>query len=224
MSLRTISAKIQLLTTAEGGRKSPLISGYSSLLRFAGKPLVFGFELTLAPEVESLAPGDASDVQLTFWATDELPRLFTGSEFELYEGDCLVGRGEVTTTQFGRNWESRRSRRPNLSGLLDRSLKFFLGLGRPPETPVPERCSTSHRSCCCFRLQLDPAPRKMILVQNWDRELIELAPADWPGRQAASPSVGASSAVLSFFCGGWVTKRQAFLIDVGTRRVRPCVV
>lgn len=95
---RIIDAKIQLLTTTEGGRVGPLLSGYRSLVRFEGSTVAFGFELDLATDDKGkgLAPGESGSARLTFWAAEELPKLYSGMKFEILEGIRVVGRGKVT--------------------------------------------------------------------------------------------------------------------------------
>lgn len=100
MSRRTISVRIHLLATNEGGRSGPLLSGYRSLLRFEGVGVDFGFELELDPEVETrrLAPGDTCNARLSIWAVEELPIVSVGGRFEILEGNRVVGHGNVTET------------------------------------------------------------------------------------------------------------------------------
>jgi translation elongation factor EF-Tu-like GTPase len=100
MSLKTIHAKIQLLTTKEGGRSGVLLSGYRSLLRFEGTEGDFGFELELEPELRTngLAPGESGNARLSFWAVDALPTMFPGLNIQIYEGTRLVGHGSITRT------------------------------------------------------------------------------------------------------------------------------
>ncbi|MCP5443161.1 MAG: hypothetical protein H6968_09025 [Chromatiaceae bacterium] len=97
MSRRTISAKVHLIPTNEGGRSGPLMSGYRSLLRFEDSEVDFGFELELVPDsnVKGLAPGDTGNARLSFWAVEDLPILIAGMKFEMREGVRIVGYGEV---------------------------------------------------------------------------------------------------------------------------------
>jgi len=97
MSRRAVTAKIDLLSTSEGGRSGPLLSGYRSLLRFEGSEVDFGFELELDPTVGSsgIAPGASGSCRVSFWAVRELPSLFAGQRFEIREGAHVVGRGTI---------------------------------------------------------------------------------------------------------------------------------
>ena len=103
MSRRTVTARVHLLPTSEGGRSGPLLSGYRSLLRFEGSDLDFGFELELDPTVGpgGLAPGSSGTGRVSFWAIEEMPSLFAGQRFELREGARVVGRGTIVDPRIG---------------------------------------------------------------------------------------------------------------------------
>jgi translation elongation factor EF-Tu-like GTPase len=100
MNRKTVRARIHLLTTKDGGRSGVLLSGYRSLLRFEGTGGDFGFELEFEPELRTrgLAPGDAGNARLSFWAVEELPSLLPGQKFEIREGTRVVGHGSITQT------------------------------------------------------------------------------------------------------------------------------
>jgi translation elongation factor EF-Tu-like GTPase len=93
MTRRFIRANLRLLPASEGGRSSPVESGYRSLARFEGSTLDFGFELE--PDAGHLVPGDSGTGHLSFWAAEELPELSAGQAFELREGSRVVGHGTV---------------------------------------------------------------------------------------------------------------------------------
>lgn len=97
MSRRIVKARLHLLATNEGGRSEPLLSGYRSLVRFDGSVVDHGVELELDPEARSgeLAPGMSGFARLSFWATEEMPPVPYGRQFELREGTRVVGRGSV---------------------------------------------------------------------------------------------------------------------------------
>jgi len=88
---------LRLLTTAEGGRETPLASGYRSLVRFGAddSERAWGVEITFdAPA--ALAPGESAEVHLWSWAWDEsgtAPQV--GTRMFLYEGARIVGTGTV---------------------------------------------------------------------------------------------------------------------------------
>lgn len=97
MTRRVIRANLRLLPLNEGGRSSPIESGYRSLERFEGAEADLGFELDLDPE--RLAPGESGTGRLSFWAAEELPELSVGQWFELREGARVVGDGTVLEPQ-----------------------------------------------------------------------------------------------------------------------------
>ena len=69
-------------------------SGYRSALRLGGVDAdpAIGVEITF-DEPECLAPGETAAVVLSFWALDDPPAV--GTPFWLYEGNRLVGKGEI---------------------------------------------------------------------------------------------------------------------------------
>lgn len=74
-----------------------MLSGYRSLLRFAGSTIDFGFELELDSRTtpNGIAPGSSGNGRLSFWAADELPTLVKGLPFEIREGQRVIGHGSV---------------------------------------------------------------------------------------------------------------------------------
>jgi translation elongation factor EF-Tu-like GTPase len=72
------------------------MSGYRSLVRFDGTDRDLGVEL--AVEAQRLDPGEVGTVDLRFWATDDYPALSEGQNFELREGERIVGTGTITST------------------------------------------------------------------------------------------------------------------------------
>lgn len=84
---------IRLLPSAEGGRSTPIGSGYRSLLRFSGTETDYGFELDL--DQEPLAPGEPGTGRVRIWALDDEATLEDGRAFEIREGAKIVGRGTV---------------------------------------------------------------------------------------------------------------------------------
>lgn len=97
MTRRVIRANLQLLGPHEGGRTSPIQSGYRSLAGFEGFESEFGFELDL--DGGQLAPGDSGTGRLSFWAVEDLPDLAAGLSFELREGARVVGHGTVSESE-----------------------------------------------------------------------------------------------------------------------------
>lgn len=97
MTRRVIRASLRLLPPNEGGRSSPIESGYRSQARFEGNEIDYGFELDL--DAEHLRPGESGTGRLSFWAVEELPELSAGESFELREGARVVGRGTILESQ-----------------------------------------------------------------------------------------------------------------------------
>jgi hypothetical protein len=117
MAAFILRCQVRLLTTAEGGRATPLKSGWRGLASFGevwtkqdaalwpgfgaplpiGKDLLYGCELSLVDSYrETLAPGEKADVDLTFWSIDEArPAMQHGANWWLREGDRDVGVGIV---------------------------------------------------------------------------------------------------------------------------------
>jgi translation elongation factor EF-Tu-like GTPase len=89
--------ELRLLTAAEGGRETPLASGYRSIIRFGtedGEP-AWGVEITFdAPAV--IAPGESAEVHLWSWAWGEADSTPTsGTRMFVYEGAQLVATGTI---------------------------------------------------------------------------------------------------------------------------------
>ena len=101
MTRHVVCANLRMFTLDEGGRSSPIESGYRSLARFEGTTADFGFELDL--DSKRLAPGQSGDGQLSFWAVEELPALSPGQAFELREGTRVVGQGTILEPDVGAN-------------------------------------------------------------------------------------------------------------------------
>ena len=88
-----VKARLTLLPTESGGRRSPISSGYRPQFRYLGCDNDVSVELLI---VESLDPGISADVYLTFFRPElQLHRLTTDTEFELAEGERSVARGTI---------------------------------------------------------------------------------------------------------------------------------
>jgi len=94
---RSFRTRIELLTTAEGGRSTALRSGYRSLLRREGEDLDIGFQLDLeeASRADGLAPGASATGVVSYLVADVPADLRVGQRFEIREGHRVVGRGTV---------------------------------------------------------------------------------------------------------------------------------
>ena len=95
----TISARIELLSAAEGGRKKALHGpiSYRPNHNFFGKDdreMCMGtIELT---DRQSLAPGEAMNLDMTLWLWPALAReVDIGRRWRIQEGEQLVGWGTV---------------------------------------------------------------------------------------------------------------------------------
>jgi hypothetical protein len=93
VTTRIVRAELRLRPTNEGGRSTPILSGYRSLVRFQNSAVDLGFELEL--EGENIAPGQSGVGILSFWAGGEQPEVFDSESFELREGARVVGYGTV---------------------------------------------------------------------------------------------------------------------------------
>ena len=88
----TFNAELRLLPTVEGGRETPLRSGYRSIARLGDTEELWGVEITFAAPT-MLAPGESAAVTLRAWADPQTPS--SGTAIQVYEGVRLVGTGTV---------------------------------------------------------------------------------------------------------------------------------
>ena len=91
-------ARLRLLTSEEGGRSGPLVSGYRSLFDLgdktaAGDVLPWGGEIMLHG-VNELAPGGEALITVRLLMATHDP-LSPGWTFRLFEGKRVVGHGEL---------------------------------------------------------------------------------------------------------------------------------
>jgi translation elongation factor EF-Tu-like GTPase len=94
--------ELRLLTTAEGGRETPLASGYRSIVAEDTAP-AWGVEITFDASSAALAPRESAGVHLWSWAWDESDAaLPVGTRFFLYEGARLVGTGNRSVAEEAR--------------------------------------------------------------------------------------------------------------------------
>jgi elongation factor Tu len=90
--VQAFNAELRLLPTAEGGRETPLRSGYRSTARLGEDEEFWGVEITF-DAATMLAPGESAVVSFTAWADPQTPSV--GTAIQLYEGARLVGTGTV---------------------------------------------------------------------------------------------------------------------------------
>lgn len=89
-----IEAEIRFLTTEEGGRNTPVRSGYRPQFYYDRHDWDAHQEY---PDVEWVHPGETARTLLRFLSPDaHLGRVQVGMEFEVREGARVVGRGRVT--------------------------------------------------------------------------------------------------------------------------------
>ena len=88
-------AKVNYLTTEEGGRKGYASSGYRPHVKFDGrKELTSGEQLFV--EKEKVFPGEIAIAEMRIlWKEAFKNSLHVGHKFEFSEGSRLIGRGEI---------------------------------------------------------------------------------------------------------------------------------
>lgn len=92
-TLRTIVAKIYFLSPEEGGRMTPIFSGYRPALYFGEKQTDGAIILTTGDRV---LPGTACEVVIKLLHPEHLGgALKPMATFEAKEGTRVVGRGKV---------------------------------------------------------------------------------------------------------------------------------
>ena len=95
-ALLTISAKIYFLSPEEGGRKTPIFSGYRPALHFGEKQTDGAIMLTSG---DRAVPGTGYEVVITLLHPEHLgDALKSMAPFEAKEGSRVVGRGQVLYT------------------------------------------------------------------------------------------------------------------------------
>jgi len=93
---RDIEATIKFLTAEEGGRNTPIWSGYRGQFHYVGDDGVWDAPHEY-PDVEKVMPGDSVRAYLAFMSPMEhLNRIKVGLPFEIREGYRLIGNGVVT--------------------------------------------------------------------------------------------------------------------------------
>jgi elongation factor Tu len=91
-----IEAEIRFLTAEEGGRHTPVRSGYRPQFRYKDDEHIWDAHQEF-PDVECVHPGETARALLWFLSPDaHLGRLHIGMEFEVRECARLVGRGRIT--------------------------------------------------------------------------------------------------------------------------------
>jgi translation elongation factor EF-Tu-like GTPase len=89
-----IETMITFLRTDEGGRRTPVMSGYRPQFYYDGEDWDAAHTY---PGVEKVNPGDTVTARLTFTRPDvQLGRIHVGTEFAIREGGKIVAKGKVT--------------------------------------------------------------------------------------------------------------------------------
>jgi elongation factor Tu len=109
-----IEAEITFVPTAEGGRRTSVLSGYRPQFFFDG----FDFDADHEyPDVESVAPGQTARAYLRFFSPDYiLGKISAGSEFVIREGHRVVAHGRVIKIlHLAESAARRRSKRQDVA-------------------------------------------------------------------------------------------------------------
>jgi len=89
-----IEAEIRFLTKEEGGRISPVFSGYRPQFYYDGRDWNAPHEY---PDTYTVNPGDTVRAYLGFMSPQEHHgKIDVGMEFKIREGSRIVGEGVVT--------------------------------------------------------------------------------------------------------------------------------
>jgi elongation factor Tu len=89
-----IEAEITFVPTEQGGRKTPVFSGYRPQFFYDG---IDSDALQEYPDVECVAPGETARALLRFYCPDlHAGRISVGMEFQVREGKQIVAHGRVT--------------------------------------------------------------------------------------------------------------------------------
>jgi translation elongation factor EF-Tu-like GTPase len=95
-SLPDLEAQVRYLSSSEGGRKSPVYSGYRPNHDF-GLPGELNDGQHEYPGREWVQPGDSATALLWLLAPErQRRRLYVGFEFKVQEGPRIVGIGTIT--------------------------------------------------------------------------------------------------------------------------------
>jgi hypothetical protein len=95
-SLSDFTASIRLLSTEEGGRRTPVISGYRPSLRFQfDNYLTTGYHIF---NKQTVNPGESETADIKIISKDYFAgKLKEGMMFDIFEGNHKVGEGIIIT-------------------------------------------------------------------------------------------------------------------------------
>jgi elongation factor Tu len=89
-----IEAEITFVPTEQGGRKTPVFSGYRPQFYYGEQDWDADQEY---PDVDSVLPGQTVRALLRFVSPEaQIGRIHPGLEFQVREGAHVVGHGKVT--------------------------------------------------------------------------------------------------------------------------------
>jgi translation elongation factor EF-Tu-like GTPase len=95
MSDAWMEVRLEFLSTDEGGRATPVRSGYRPLLRLVGADDLYGMLEVVFVVDEWVEPGGSALARIRLATPEVLPVLKAGDEFEMLEGHRVVARGRV---------------------------------------------------------------------------------------------------------------------------------
>ncbi len=89
-------SEIRFLPTGEGGRRSPVSSGYRPNHNFEHPEGSLNDAAHFYPGTEEVAPGQAVIAKMALAAPEQnIGRLYVGMPFTVQEGNRVVGRGVI---------------------------------------------------------------------------------------------------------------------------------
>lgn len=99
-------ALLTFLPAQEGGRTTPVSSGYRPALRF---PFALGQFTAIQDfmEVELVYPGDSLKAMVTLLDQDYFAdKIYQGLDFDFFEGEMEIGHGVITKILTPEDWDA----------------------------------------------------------------------------------------------------------------------
>ena len=111
---KDVESEITFLTPEEGGRSTPVMSGYRPQFYYDGHD--WDAIHNYPDEQEPVCPGQTVTVYLSFLSPQyQVEKIYPGKEFLIREGARVVGRGRVTkilelekSAKEAEAWEAKR--------------------------------------------------------------------------------------------------------------------
>ena len=92
-----VRATITYLTTEEGGRQTPVFSGYQGQFHYQGEHDTGWLAVQYFSNRESVNPGDSVDCEIWFGTPEmHFHPIALGTRFHVQEGGRVVGNGIIT--------------------------------------------------------------------------------------------------------------------------------